>query len=59
MQKEIKSTNVVSSKKNSKVYLMYTLVKAWISGIFGKKPKFKLTGKNKERVLELIRKFSV
>ena len=59
MQKEIKSTGAASAKKNSKVYLMYTLIKAWISGVFGKKPKFKLTGKDKERVLELIRKFSI
>jgi len=59
MQKEMKSANNVSTKKNSKIYLVYILLKAWVSGIFGEKPKFRLTTKDRQKVLELIQKFSV
>jgi len=62
MQKEMKnvnSTNTASTKKNSKFYLIYILFKAWTGGIFGVKPKFKLTKKDRKKVLDLIQKFRV
>jgi GT2 family glycosyltransferase len=58
MQKEMKSISDISAKKESKIYLIYILLKAWAGGIFGEKPKFKPTKKDKKMVLELIRKFS-
>jgi GT2 family glycosyltransferase len=59
MQKEMKKVNSDSTKKNSKIYLICILLKAWASGIFGKKPKFKLTKRDRKNILELIKKFSV
>jgi len=44
--------------KNSKIYLVYILLKAWLCGIFGKKPVFKLTGKDKKKVLKLIGEYA-
>jgi GT2 family glycosyltransferase len=60
MQKEISGGNLNDTgetKKYSKPYLALVLLKAWISGIFGEKPKFKLTGKHKKQALEIIRKY--
>jgi GT2 family glycosyltransferase len=58
MQREVKA-NSSSGKKYSKFYLCFVLLKAWISGIFGEKPKFKLTGKSRKRILEIIKKYEI
>jgi GT2 family glycosyltransferase len=41
------------------IKLIYILLKAWISGIFGEKPKFKLTRENKKQILEIIKKYEI
>jgi GT2 family glycosyltransferase len=57
-QKEIKG-DATPTKKNSKVHLIYILLKAWVCGIFGKRLKFKLTGKYKRRALEIIKNYYI
>ncbi len=56
MQKQINHTD---GPKKSKFYLIFILLKAWVYGIFGKKPKFKLSKGDKKRVLELIKKYEI
>ncbi len=62
MQREMNKDNFgedTKTRKYSKVYLIIVLLKAWLCGIFGKKPKFKLTGKDKRRALEIITKYKI
>jgi GT2 family glycosyltransferase len=53
------SAQTPKTKKYSKYYFMLVLLKAWLCGIFGKAPKFKLTRKDKRRVLEIIKNYNV
>jgi GT2 family glycosyltransferase len=62
LQRKIGENNLTEdakTKKYSKFYLILILLKAWLCGIFGKKPKFKLARKYKKHALEIIKNYEV